>query len=108
MFFELFLLLVVLIVVCLFVAFAKRAVWAALFSVILMVGLGAMLYSEGISVQTGAHVTGNTGAGYAITYDMNQLTPANDKSVGVLAPTFFYGGFVLLIFTLGLALVSRR
>lgn len=93
--------------VCLFVAFAKHAVWAALFGVILMVGLGALLYSEGISVQTGAHVIGTTG-NYAISYDMNQLTPANDKSVGVFAPVFFYGGFVLLIFTLGLVVVSRR
>jgi hypothetical protein len=107
MFFELFLLLVVLVVVCLFIAFAKHAVWAALFAVVLMFGLGALLYSEGLSVQTGAHVIGSTG-NYAITYDMNQLTPLNDKSVGVLAPTFFYGSFVLLLFTLGLLFYSRR
>jgi len=106
MFFELFLFLVALISVLGVYGFWKKSIAAAVLAALLLILLGGLLFTEGIVVEAGSHISKQS-TGYVVSYDMNTLLPVNDASVRTMANLFLYGGFAFLVLSLVLFFVSR-
>lgn len=104
MIFELFLLLVALIVATLIASAGWRKVWPLLIAALFMLLAGGVLISEGLRIETGSTFEKATGI---LTYNYDVLLPTTDFTVFVFSNTLFYGGWIVLIVALGLLVFKR-
>ena len=104
MIFELFLVMVSLIVVLLLAGVGWRKAWPLLIAGLFLVLTGGVLVSEGLRIETGSTYNSATGV-LLYTYDV--LLPTTDFSILVFSNSFFYGGFAVLIIA-GSLLVFKR
>lgn len=66
-----------------------------LIGALFMILAGAGLSSEGI--RDDAKYTMAYGDNEMVVTDFNSLTSANDLTVAMIAPSYFYGGFIVLV-----------
>jgi len=102
MFFELFILLTLLIVGFFSAALAWRKFWPMLIVFILMLMAGSVLMSDGIRYESGSHYVDG-----ATTYDYNILRVGEDLTVTTFGYGYFYGSFAVAVITLGLLVWGR-
>lgn len=104
MYFELFIIMTLIIAGLLLSGTAWRRAWPFLLATIFMILTGAVLMSDGLRVEVGSTYDSTTGV---LTYDYNSLMPSNDLTVLVFADSYFYGGFLLAIVAGGLLVWGR-
>lgn len=90
MIFELFLVMVAMIVVLLLAGVGWRKAWPLLIAGLFSVLTGGVLISEGLRIETGSVFTAGTGV-LLYTYDV--LLPTTDFSILVFGNSFFLWGF---------------
>lgn len=104
MIFELFLVMIALIVVLLLAGVGWRKAWPLLIAGLFLVLTGGVMISEGLRIETGSTYDSTTGV---LVYDHDALLPTTDFTIAVFANSFFYGGFIVLIIA-GALLVFKK
>jgi len=104
MFFELFVLMTIVIVALLLAGVAWRKSWPFIMASIFLILTGGALLSDGMRYESGSTYDNTTGI---TVYDYSVLTAATDSTIAMFSNSYFYGGFAVLIASMGLMVWGR-